>query len=108
MLPSGASELAKQPGSCFGQLPDPHEPVAQTKDPSGGSYTTSPTRRAICQTSIFLEALTLPSAPRRLVEPTPLPIGRQAYTMLARSRGRLVPWRYAGTRPRTAHASKQT
>src|SRR5215213_3537778 len=36
--------------------------------------------------SIFLEALTLPSAPRRLVEPTPLPIGRQAYTMLARHR----------------------
>ena len=32
MLPPMLQDWQKQTGSCFGELPDPHEPGAQTKD----------------------------------------------------------------------------
>src|SRR5215212_11734823 len=87
MLRSNASELAKAGRIMFRPAPRP----ARARRAGKRLLPATRTRRAlpdgqICQTSIFLEALTLPSAPRRLVEPTPLPIGRQAYTMLARHR----------------------
>ena len=91
MLPSDASALAKAARIMFRGAPQPARARGADKRVlPADSNTTSPTQRAICQTSISLEALTLLWLPRRLAEFTPLPIGRQAYMVVARDRGRLM------------------